>query len=508
MNKKILLPVMALALSLASCDMDKEPYNAIPDGEALQTPSDFLNMSTSLYTGFRGAVYGSAFCNAPDMQSDDFNSTFGTGVSDLYGWTFNTSLREGDSMYGSCQGMIANANFIIDGYNRCDMSNTNLFTEEGIQQVRNVKGEAFFTRAYFLFYLAQYFCADYEESTADEPNSGASYRTDYYPSSDASTYPGRNTLRQTYKQINDDLDSAALYISREGSQSSYYVTQDAITAMEARVALAMDDYATAIQKAEALINSQTYTLANSASRMQGLWWGNIDTESIFKIYAQETDQLPTQTGSIYLPYMTGGSPSYIPTQTVVNLFDDADYRKDVYFMGLSMTTATGISGNIQAFCKFPEQGYIYNQTKWDYARFCIEPKVSRISEMYLIAAEAYAKQGTNWQQGATLLNNLKRTRIAGYADETFASADALMDEIMEERHREFLGEGMRLLDLKRWHLGVTRGTPQQENLCSMPGLPTTTALSKPADDYHFTWPIPQNEIDTNPKIVQNPGYSN
>ena len=47
---------MALALSLASCDMDKEPYNAIPDGEALQTPSDFLNMSTSLYTGFRGAL--------------------------------------------------------------------------------------------------------------------------------------------------------------------------------------------------------------------------------------------------------------------------------------------------------------------------------------------------------------------------------------------------------------------------------------------------------------------
>lgn len=497
---------MAMALTFVSCDMDKEPYNAIPDGEALQTPTDFLNMSTPLYTGLRGAVYGSAFCNAPDIQSDDFNSTFGTGVSDLHGWTFSTSLREGESMYASCQGMIANANFIIDGYNKCDMSNPNTFTEEGIAQVRNVKGEAFFTRAYFLFYLAQYFCADYEEAIADEPNSGASYRTDYYPSSDASTYPGRNTLRETYKQINDDLDSAALYINRAGSVCSNYVTQDAIKAMEARVALAMDDYATAIQKAEELINSKTYTLANSASRMEGLWWGNIDTETIFKLYAQDTNQLPTQTGSIYLPYMDGGSPSYIPTLDVINLFDDNDYRKDVYFLGMQITTATGISGNIQAFNKFTEQGYIYTQTQWDYARFCVEPKLTRISEMYLIAAEAYAKQGTNWENGAKWLNDLKKARIAGYADETYTSADALMQEVMDERHREFLGEGMRFTDLKRWHLGVTRGTPQQENLCSMPGLPTTTELSKSADDIHFVWPIPQNEIDTNPKIVQNPGY--
>ena len=28
MNKKIFLPVMAFALTLASCDMDKEPYDS------------------------------------------------------------------------------------------------------------------------------------------------------------------------------------------------------------------------------------------------------------------------------------------------------------------------------------------------------------------------------------------------------------------------------------------------------------------------------------------------
>lgn len=128
MNKKILLPVLAFAFTLASCDMDKEPYNAIPDSEALQTPTDFLNMSIPLYTGFRACVGSSSFYNEPDAQSDDFNAVL--ALSDIHSWTFTASHSAGDAVYANCQSMIARANFIIDGYNKCDMSNTNLFTPE------------------------------------------------------------------------------------------------------------------------------------------------------------------------------------------------------------------------------------------------------------------------------------------------------------------------------------------------------------------------------------------
>lgn len=507
MKKRILFPVVALAFTLASCDMDKTPYDAIPEDEALTTPTDFTNMSVPLYTGLRSCVGSSTFYNAPDQQGDEFNSTFGTGVSDLYGWTFNTSLREGDAMYANCQTMIARANFIIDGYNKCDMSNTSLFTPDAIQTVRNVKGEAFFTRAYFLFYLAQYFCEDYDESIADNENSGVSYRTDYAPSSEGSTYPARKTLRETYKQITDDLDSAALYINTAGAQSYYDISTDAVTAIQARVALAMDNYQVAAQKAEDVIGTGTYALVNSEAMMEEFWWGNFDTETIFKLFGGSSSELPSQTGSVYLPYTEGGTPSYIPTQTVIDLYPDNDYRKDVYFTSLNVQTSTGISGTVFALSKYPENGYVWEQSgQYDYARFAIEPKVVRISEMYLIAAEAYAMQN-DLVNGAKWLNDFKRNRVANYQDASFPSRDALMAEIRNERQREFLGEGMRLMDLKRWHLGVTRGTPQNEDLCSMPGLPTTTELSKPAGDMRFTWPIPQNEIDTNPQIVQNPGYA-
>ena len=115
-------------------------------------------------------------------------------------------------------------------------------------------------------------------------------------------------------------------------------------------------YITAISFMSAFSESNTYTLANSTERMEALWWDDFDTESIFKLAVKRPTESAGQTGAIFLPYTEGSSPDYIPTKTLVDLYDDADYRKDVYFMGLSMTTATGISGNIQAFCKFPEHG--------------------------------------------------------------------------------------------------------------------------------------------------------
>ena len=138
------------------------------------------------------------------------------------------------------------------------------------------------------------------------------------------------------------------------------------------------------------------------------------------------------------------------------------------------------------------------------SRGVIEPKMFRIAEMYLIAAEAYAQDG-DITNAAYYLNELKRNRIAGYTDQTFASKDVIMQEIMDERTREMVGEGTRMFDIKRWHIAVERGVAQQEDLCLLPGA-TTTDLVRPANSDRMTWPIPQNEIDLTDKIVQNPGY--
>ena len=523
MKKIKILLMSALALGLASCDMDKEPYDQIPATEALETPTDFSNMSVSLYTGLRSSVGGQLW-TAPELQCDGFNAISGdnSGLADFYRWDFTTSAGAVETAYGNFQALIARANFIIDGYNKCDMSDETEFTPEAVASVKNIKGEAFFIRSYALFGLAQYFCKAYNNDIADEANSGVSYRTDYAPSSEVSTYPARKTMRQTYKQITDDLDSAALYVTHVGDGvNNRYISTNAIKALRARVALAMGEYQTAINEAVDLIESGDYSLARNSVELRDMWQNDGGTECILQLAVTNLTELPAQLGDIFQPYDEGGLVSIVPTKTLVNLYSDNDYRKVVYFNQNTFQTNTGARGTLICFNKYIDQTAIYQQFQNEYARFCIEPKVFRIAEMYLIAAEAYAQLG-DFQEGSKYLNTLLSYRgvnlngaenvdpetgvnKGGYGTQSITSAATLMSKIRDERQREMVCEGTRLFDLKRWNMDVVRGVPQDDGLCYQPGT-NTTELRRSAGDNRFVWPIPRAEMDANPNVVQNEGY--
>lgn len=107
------------------------------------------------------------------------------------------------------------------------------------------------------------------------------------------------------------------------------------------------------------------------------------------------------------------------------------------------------------------------------------------------------------------MNALKKSRIASYTEKEFNSANLLMVEVQDERHKELVGEGFRLVDLKRWGQGVNRNNGYQDAaLTLLPGAEQTTALDKAANDFRMVWPIPKSETDSNPQIKdqQNPGY--
>ena len=127
--------------------------------------------------------------------------------------------------------------------------------------------------------------------------------------------------------------------------------------------------------------------------------------------------------------------------------------------------------------------------------------------MYLIAVEAFAQSSAanGLTKAAKYLNDLEKSRIAGYQERSFPSKDAILAELKIEREREMVGEGTRLFDIKRWHIDMKRGTPQQEDLCLIPGA-TTTNMVVAADSPKLTWPIPKHETDANGNVKQNPGY--
>ena len=163
--KKIYL-LLALTVGLvSSCDMDTTPYGTIPEDEALMTPDDFTSMRNGLYAGLRSSVGGNTFYTPIEAQSDEFHALVGNSntYGDMYRWDFTPQNSYVGTVYGNYQAVIARANFIIQGYNSCDFSDTNTFNEEGMATARAAKGDAFFARAYSLFMLSQYFCADYED---------------------------------------------------------------------------------------------------------------------------------------------------------------------------------------------------------------------------------------------------------------------------------------------------------------------------------------------------------
>ena len=112
--------------------------------------------------------------------------------------------------------------------------------------------------------------------------------------------------------------------------------------------------------------------------------------------------------------------------------------------------------------------------------------------MMLIKIEATAQ--SNVSAAATLLNDFKRERYATYSDRTYGSKQEIIDDLINERRREFTFEGMRWFDAR--HYGFGYDCP------SSPGVKLTPG------EYKWIMPIPDAEMQANFVIAeqQNPGY--
>lgn len=120
----------------------------------------------------------------------------------------------------------------------------------------------------------------------------------------------------------------------------------------------------------------------------------------------------------------------------------------------------------------------------------------RAAEMYLIEAEARARQGQD-AAAQTALFELAKNRDYNYVSSA-NTGQALIDEILFQRRIELWGEGFRFTDLKRTNSPLNRsGIPNH-----LPILISVTSV--PAGDERWEWLFPQDEVNANKQIVQNP----
>ncbi len=137
--------------------------------------------------------------------------------------------------------------------------------------------------------------------------------------------------------------------------------------------------------------------------------------------------------------------------------------------------------------------------------------VFRLPEMYLTYAEAALKTGEGKDLAVEYINKI-RARV------DMPAISELTERIVKyERRVEFAFEGFRYFDLKRWKEGdliTDSAIGMREGSVDA----TTGEITWTSDEYfvmeerifnptkNFLFPIPSSEMDTNPNMVQNPGY--
>lgn len=517
MKKILFIAISALATLFVSCDMEKLPTSALEESIAIQTMEDVHNLRVSTYTPVKG-LFGGFRWVIEDVRGGLFNAMadFGNYYGLYYTWDMQTNDQDAESVWYADYSIIGAANYNIGAFEKMlakaeeeteggEKDGKN-FTTEDVATLKNYIAEAYMTRVMAYWDLVTKFCVAYDPATAASEY-GLPLQLEYAPTSDASKYPGRSSLQETYNQILSDLEKA-LGVTNAPAKNSHYWTIDAVNAMRARVLLNMKNYEEAATVAQNLINSGTYALTQNEAEFTSMWLNDFSNENIFLVAANLQDP-PTSTGSYFIYDNEKGDgstpdPQYIPSQTLLDLYGEGDVRPAAYFATRDITVEGAGTKALELLFKFQGNPALRSGAQLNYVS---AGKPFRIAEQYLIVAEACAQLG-QVAQGAKYLNDFRRSRIAEYSDATFVDANHLMGEVKNEWNAEFVAEGLRMINMKRWGDNVKRGV-SQDSAYTKPGE-NYDELNRFITDSRCIWPIPKTEIDANPQIKaqQNPGYSN
>ncbi|MDD3194285.1 MAG: RagB/SusD family nutrient uptake outer membrane protein [Paludibacter sp.] len=195
---------------------------------------------------------------------------------------------------------------------------------------------------------------------------------------------------------------------------------------------------------------------------------------------------------------TGDFPGIFDTNDIRN--SNYNIKRNWYYNNESNASLFGKKCNITEQTWFSTKQLFPALTKFFYGR---EENLSltgsyrdrmkfRLSETYLLLAEAYLGQNEP-QKAANALNEVRRRAGAPDID----AATMSMDELLDERIRELVGEESRRFTLVR-----------TEKLVERVRAYNTTIKDKITEN-HVLWPIPQSIIDSNRDVEfpQNPGYN-
>ncbi len=317
---------------------------------------------------------------------------------------------------------------------------------------------------------------------------------------------GRGTVKQVYNQIIQDLSTAETLLDGQSRADVTEINVDVIRGFRARVALLMEDWPTAAQYAN--LARQGYTLINGNDidpvNNTTLFSSIATPEWMWGAYIPEVDATYYASFFSHVDIMTGGYASLGGQKKITKvLYDsipDSDRRK-LWWTAPGTWVSNGADPN--------DPNVDYNQVKHEAAdpnTWASDYLFMRASEMYLIEAEAEARQGHD-----AVAQNVMRDLIASSNrnpsyDPTIYSGQDLINHILLQRRIELWGEGFSLIDIKRTHTGLQRpqGPENHWGLNCTGKTNYNPILFNTSDaDPRFLMRIPQKELDNNTSMTAN-----
>ena len=462
--KKIYLAFGLVAgMALTSCNLDTLPSTSLGEDIAITTESDLQNAVNGVgyLVSEDRMTYGAEYGIYADLLTneckivDDYGQSSGIA---RYTITKNDELPE--SAYCYYYKAIANCNKALALSEKLDQT----------AEVKNLQGQLYAWRGMLHFDLARLF-AHIPTAAADvnAANSGIVLSTEVY----APDYKGqRATLKATYDQIISDFTKAMELMGSADNGVGYHNYYSAL-ALRARANLYPGNYAAALADAKEVIANGGYELYTQGN-YDKVWAQEGTSESIFELlitanHNAQRNSLGYYTDASGYPECALADDGEILTYLLAT---PGDVRSKV----IKNQTVAGVAGTHYFPAKYPGRDGIYVNN----------PKIIRLSEVYLIAAEAELKGNNNGTAAADYINAIEENRVAGYVDVPTVT----IDDILFEYKKEFFAENQIAFAYWRNLKSVTNQVNQVINY----------------NDDKTIWPIPQREIDYDPTLVQNPGY--
>lgn len=363
-----------------------------------------------------------------------------------------------NTIWSTAYKVILNTNIIIE----------NVDQAAGDQSQKDaIKGQALALRARNYFNLVRLYQHTYSIAKA-KPGVPLQLKVDLEPKE-------RATVEEVYAHILQDLISAeSLLENYDRANNRNYYNRDVVMFLLSQVYLTMEDWPNAEKYAHAIRSS--YPLMSMEEYRAG--FSSLNKEWVLGYEQGPQDFWWYDSPACWFDFGQNNAPWQAEQVLPSNHFVEVIMKDDPRLLVIPNPQYQGK----YAATKFlelndePPYGHLYDL---------------RAAEMYLIEAEAAARQG-KVQVAIEVLNMLQDQR--GALMTTTTAQDQLIEAILLERRKEMWGEGLEWFDLLRLKRGVERTTQQghYQNV-SVPELSNKLIMM-----------IPEKEVVNNRLLEQNP----